>query len=77
MFYGHDHDPKDHPRAKLVYDTKNKFVSIKNIEIIDGGAFLEYGGYAATAPYRPASSKMYKIVFDGKNKYIKTVGFYV
>lgn len=76
--YGHDHDPKDHPRAKLVYDSKNKTVSHKNIEVIDSGAFLTYGGYGVKSAYRPTSTKCYKLILDGKrSKSMKTVGFYV
>lgn len=76
--YGHDHDPKDHPRAKLAYDAKNKSVSHKNIEVINSGAFLEYGGYGAKAGYRPLSSKVYKLVLSGgTKKSMKTVGFCV
>jgi predicted MPP superfamily phosphohydrolase len=76
--YGHDHDPKDHPRAKLVYDAKNKAISIKNIEVINCGSFMTYGGYGAKAGYRPLSSKVYKLVLAGKQrKSMKTVGFCV
>lgn len=75
--YGHDHDPKDHSRAKLVYDNKNKTVAHKNIEIINSGAFLHYGGYAVDGGYRPVSEKVYKLVLSGTKKQITTVGFYV
>ena len=76
--YGHDHDPKDHPRAKLVYDPRNKTVSVKNIEVIDSGAFLTYGGYGVKSAYRPTSTKCYKLILSGSSrKSMKTVGFYV
>lgn len=76
--YGHDHDPKDHPRSKLVYDAKNKTLAQKNIEVIDSGAFLSYGGYGVEGGYRPLSSKCYKMILHGnKNKNIETVGFYI
>ncbi len=75
--YGHDHCPKDQPRSKLVYDNKNKFVTLKDIEIIDSGSFLTYGGYAADSGYRPSSSKCYKLILDGKTKEITSVGFHV
>lgn len=75
--YGHDHDPKDHARAKLVYDSKNKYVATKNIEIIDSGAFLNYGGYAVEHGYRPISTKCHKLILSGTKKRIQTVGFYV
>lgn len=75
--YGHDHNPKDIPRAKLVYDSKNKKLTEKSIEVINSGSFLTYGGYAADSAYRPASSKMYKLILDGTRKNIKSLGFYV
>ena len=80
LLYGHDHDPKEHARAHLVYDTKNKIVKTKCIETINCGSFLSYGGYAARAGYRPPSDKMYKIVLcptSIKEKKIETVGFYL
>lgn len=75
--YGHDHDPKDHPRSKLAYDSKNKIVVQKDIEVINSGSFLMYGGYGVKAGYRPLSNKCYKLVLCGKNKSMKTVGFRV
>lgn len=75
--FGHDHDPREHPRAKLVYDSKRKEVTRKSIETINSGAFLNYGGYAADFGYRPTSDKLYKLILDGTNKKMTTVGFYV
>lgn len=76
--YGHDHDPKDHARARLVYDPNNKTVTQKSVEVIDSGSFLTYGGYAVTGGYRPLSEKLYKIrLFNGRKKTIQTIGFYV
>lgn len=77
--YGHDHDPKDQPRARLVYDARKKVVVQKNIEVLNSGAFLTYGGYAVSGGYRPLSSKLYKLVLSGKgkDKTMTTIGFYV
>lgn len=77
MAYGHDHDPKMHPRAKLVYDSKNKSVTKKTVEVINSGSFLKYGGYAAKAGYRPNSDVIFKIILDGKQKSICTCGFHL
>ena len=46
---GHTHKPQDLPRPKLVYDTKNKSVSQKDVENIVCGHFLRYGGYGERA----------------------------
>lgn len=76
--YGHDHDPKDHPRSKLVYDSKNKMITQRNIEVINSGSFMTYGGYAAKVGYRPLSSKCYKLVlYGGPQKEISSIGFYL
>jgi Calcineurin-like phosphoesterase. len=77
FIYGHDHEPKDHPRAKLVYDAKNKCVYKRNVEVIDCGAFLTYGGYGAKAGYRPQSDKMYTLILSGEKRDMQTRGFYV
>ena len=80
--YGHDHDAKDHARAKLVYDHNNKMVVHKNIEVLNSGAFLTYGGYAARGAYRPQTTKVYKLILNGIDyhtapKQMQTIGFYL
>jgi len=76
--YGHDHEPSDHPRCKLVYDAYNKMVVQKDIEVIDSGSFMTYGGYAARAGMRPKSSKIYTLtLFQGKTKRMETHGFHL
>lgn len=79
LLYGHDHDPKEHSRAHLVYDGKWKKLGVKSIETVNCGSFLNYGGYAARAAYRPPSDKLYKLVLcpKGDKKQMKTVGFYL
>lgn len=80
MLYGHDHDPKEHARAHLVYDGKNKCVCTKNIETVNCGSFLSYGGYAARSAYRPPSDKLYKLVLcptRSREKKMATFGFYL
>lgn len=80
MIYGHDHDPKEHARAHLVYYPQNKSIRTKSIETINAGSFLEYGDYAARAAYRPPSDKLYKIVLCPRSevdKRMQTVGFYL
>lgn len=80
MVYGHDHDPKEHSRAHLVYDAKNKNVRTKTIETVNAGSFLTYGDYAAREAYRPPSDKLYKLILCPCNhteKRIVTVGFYL
>ena len=75
--YGHDHDPSDHARSKLVYDAKNKAIIQKDIEVVDSGSFMTYGGYAPKAGYRPKSTKLYKLILSGKQKEIRSVGFHI
>ena len=78
FLYGHDHEPNDHPRGKLIYDAQNHAVLFKSVECVNCGAFLTYGGYGALAGYRPKSDKLYKIIlYSGRSKRIETVGFHL
>ena len=74
---GHTHTPMDLPRAKLVYDSKNKAVSEKDVENIVCGHFLRFGGYGEREGHRPASTKLYMAMLSGKKKDIKTLGFHL
>lgn len=77
FLYGHDHDPKEHSRAKICYNRVRHSVSIRPIEVVNCGSFLTYGGYGARAGYRPQSSKQYKLILYGTQNKINTLGFYV
>lgn len=74
---GHDHEPKDKPRAKLVFDPRNKMIYKRNVECIDCGSFCVFGGYGAKGAYRPQSDKMYKLRLFGNEKKMESTGFYV
>lgn len=75
---GHDHEPDDHPRGKLVYNSQKRTISYRSVEVINCGAFLSHGGYGAQAGFRPKSDKLYKLVLhSGREKQIETVGFYL
>lgn len=74
---GHDHETKDKPRAKLVFDKHNKVVYKRNIECLNCGSFCNFGGYGAKIAYRPQSDKMYKLRLFGGQKRMETTGFYV
>jgi hypothetical protein len=74
---GHDHETKDKPRAKLVYDPRNKLVYKRNVECINCGSFCSFGGYGSKEAYRPQSDKMYMLrLFSGEHR-METTGFYV
>lgn len=75
--FGHDHETKDKPRAKLVFDQRNKMVYKRNIECINCGSFCVYGGYGAKGAFRPQSDKIYKLRLFGNEKRMSTTGFYV
>ena len=75
--YGHDHNPKDKPRGKLVYDSHNKTLREKDIEVINNGSFLKYGGYAVDGGYRPSAQKLYRMDIGGEEKTIETHGFHL
>lgn len=63
--YGHDHAPKSQPRGKLWYDAKNKAVVQRDVEVIDSGSFLTYGGYAVDNAYVPNSTKLFYLALGG------------
>ena len=74
---GHDHETKDKPRAKLVFDPHNKLIYKRNIECINCGSFCAFGGYGAKGAFRPQSDKIYKLRLFGNEKRMETLGFYV
>ena len=74
---GHDHEPKDKPRAKMVLDPRNKMVYKRNVECINCGSFCTYGGYGAKGAFRPQSDKMYRLRLFGNEKRMESTGFYV
>lgn len=74
---GHDHETKDKPRAKLVFDKQNKIIYKRNIECINCGSFCQYGGYGSENAHRPQSDKMYKLRIFSNQKRMETTGFYL
>lgn len=74
---GHDHEAKDKPRAKLIYDPRNKIVYKRNVECLNCGSFCSFGGYGAKGAFRPQSDKLYKLRLFGNDKKMETFGFYV
>lgn len=76
--YGHDHAPKSQPRGKLFYDAKNKAVVQRDIEVIDSGSFLTYGGYAVDGGYVPNSTKLFYLALGGgRSKYTSSRSYFV
>ena len=75
--FGHDHEAKDRPRAKMVFDKHNKVIYKRNIECLNCGSFCQYGGYGSGNADRPQSDKMYKLRIFSKEKRMETTGFYV
>ena len=73
---GHDHEPKDRPRAKMVFDKHNKVVYKRNIECLNSGSFCVFGGYGAKGALRPQSDKMYILRLYGNERRMATMGFY-
>jgi predicted phosphodiesterase len=75
---GHTHKPMDKPLGKLVYDSKNKSVSQRDVENIVSGHFLRFGGYGERNGYTPTSTKLFSVILHGKrDKCIETRGFHL
>lgn len=75
--YGHDHQPKDRPRGKLVYYPQNRVIKQKSVEVINCGSFTDYGGYAVDAAHRVAAQKMYMLRLLDQGRGMETKGFYL
>jgi predicted phosphodiesterase len=75
--FGHDHEPKDKPSAKMVFDHHNKVIYKRNIENINCGSFCVYGGYGSKNAYKPQSDKMYKLRIFSDEKKMESTGFYL
>ena len=74
---GHTHKPMDKPLGKLVYDSKNKAVSQRDVENIVFGHFLRFGGYGERGGHRPTATKLFSLILSGKKKSIETRGFHL
>ena len=74
---GHTHKPMDKPLGKLVYDSKNKAVSQRDVENIVCGHFLRFGGYGERGGHRPTATKLFSLILSGKKKSIETRGFHL
>lgn len=74
---GHTHKPMDKPLGKLVYDSKNKAVSQRDVENIVCGHFLKFGGYGERGGHRPTATKLFSLILSGKKKSIETRGFHL
>ena len=74
---GHTHKPMDKPLGKLVYDSKNKAVSQRDVENIVCGHFLRVGGYGERGGHRPTATKLFSLILSGKKKSIETRGFHL
>ena len=74
---GHDHEAKDKPRAKLVFDTRAKAIYKRNVECLNSGSFCAFGGYGAREAYRPQSDKMYTLRLYSGAKRMQSTGFYL
>lgn len=80
MLCGHDHDPKEHPRAHVRYNRQRHELSMHSIEQVNAGSFLSYGGYGVRLGLRPQSDKLYKLIVKARPQRqvaLETVGFYL
>ena len=66
--FGHDHDPRSHPRARLRYDNRRKSLQVSTTRVVNCGSNLTYGGYAVDSAYRPNALVEYKVHLSGTEK---------
>lgn len=62
FFTGHTHCPSDEFQSKIVFDTHNEFVSMRDFTHITLPSFQSLGGYALKGLYLPQSSRKFPIV---------------
>ena len=70
---GHDHDSWCHPRAKMVFDDKNKVLKQKDVYSIDCGSFLNWGGYSMIGGYRPQPAVVQSLILSSRNVELSSV----
>lgn len=66
--FGHDHEPKSHPRGRLSYNPINKNLTHKTVRVVNCGSFLGYNGYAVDSAYRPNAVANYTVHLCGTEK---------
>jgi len=68
---GHTHGCGSEPRAKIVIDSKNDKVTMRNFYNVTVPSFLNYGGYAMRDMYMPVANDVFPIIqLDGARKHI-------
>lgn len=77
LAYGHNHHPKDDPRAKYIFDKQRKSIYKQSIEVINTGSFCGEFNYATKNGARPQSDKLYVLTLFSGKKQMQTTGFYV
>lgn len=71
MITGHFHTPEDNFRSKIVIDSKNEVVRMRDFIHVSVPSFTNYGGYAMKAMFIPQSGSKFPIIrLDGNEKNI-------
>ena len=66
---GHFHDPGDNFKSKIVIDSKNESISMRNFIRLTVPSFTTYGGYGMRGMYMPSDGEKFPIIrLDGSKK---------
>lgn len=69
MFTGHFHTPENHIRSKIVIDSKNESVGMKEFIHLSVPSFTNYGGYVMRGMFIPNDGNKIPIIqLDGREK---------
>lgn len=74
MITGHFHTPESYFRSKIVIDSKNESVTMRDFMHISVPSFTSFGGYALRAMYIPQDGNIFPVVrLDGTKKETKLI----
>ena len=67
---GHTHKPYHTSPGKILIDTRNNVISMKQFEVVSATSWLGYGGYSARGMMRPAAYRPAMFTLTGDHKEI-------
>ena len=73
LITGHTHKPITFPSAKIVFDTSNKAVSIKQFTVVTATSWLTYGGYPLQKMLSPTAFAPNEIHLSANGKKVRVV----
>lgn len=73
LITGHTHKPITFPDAKLVIDTQNKKITVKQFRCLVASSWLEYGGYPVRGLMTPVARVDEEVWLSGSGKSVRVL----